>query len=60
MPEWRSFKYEGPAYIRPVGRGIVLENSDEYLDEAIEALAYGLGSGGHVSIRVSIEIQENN
>lgn len=49
-------EFDGPAYIRPMGRGILLgdlDASDVYLDEIVEDAA---GGDGHVHLRVRIEL----
>ncbi|MEX0673935.1 MAG: hypothetical protein WD067_04125 [Gaiellaceae bacterium] len=54
--EAKRLEYEGPVYIRPIGRGIVLENTDRYLDEEIEAfVGASLTSGWSGSLRIVVE-----
>lgn len=37
-PPLAELRYDGSLYVRPVGRGIVLEDLDEYVDEVVERL----------------------
>lgn len=50
-----TFSYDGPVYVRPVGRGVVLGTAGdpqaEYLDEAVERIAGGDGDG-HVRLEL--------
>jgi hypothetical protein len=45
---------EGRIYVRPVGRGVVFEDDDLYLDEAIEELVGG--SNRYADVRITVEI----
>lgn len=50
------FEYDGPVYIRPIGRGIVLEKTDTYLDDEIGALVgASLSSGWSGRLRIVVE-----
>lgn len=50
------FEYEGPVYIRPIGRGIVLEATDTYLDAEIEEFVGAhLSAGWSGSLRIVVE-----
>lgn len=50
------FEYEGPVRIRPIGRGIVLEETDTYLDDAIEAFVGApVMSGWEGRLRIVVE-----
>lgn len=57
-----SFEYEGPFYLRPVGRGLTLDNLGSHLEEEVEALidpeGHFMGSGRTGRIRINIEILE--
>jgi hypothetical protein len=50
------FEYEGPVRIRPIGRGIVLEKTETYLDDAIERFVGApVASGWTGQLRIVVE-----
>jgi hypothetical protein len=50
------FMYEGDVYVRPVGRGVVLEETKSDLVEEIERLVdTPLGSGWEGRLRIVVE-----
>lgn len=52
----QRFEYDGPVYIRPIGRGIVLEATDTYLDIEIERLVGAHEAAGWSgSLRIVVE-----
>jgi hypothetical protein len=54
----KRFEYEGPVYVRPIGRGIVLERLDTQLEDEINRLLPDAMSGWEGEMRIEIEIQE--
>ena len=61
-----TWEYEGPIYIRPLGRGICLDSDtdDRYLDEALGAWLQEVGqvvsasSGWGGTVRLRVELVE--
>jgi hypothetical protein len=50
----QEFHYDGPAYIRPIGRGVVLETDERpYLNGVIEGLMNDR-DGIHINLKVDI------
>jgi hypothetical protein len=54
----KRFEYEGPVYVRPIGRGIVLERLDTQLEDEVNRLLPEAMSGWEGEMRIEIEIQE--
>ena len=54
----KRFEYEGPVYVRPIGRGIVLERLDTQLDDEINSLVPDAMSGWEGEMRIQIEVRE--
>jgi hypothetical protein len=56
----KSFEYQGPAYIRPLGRGIVLERLKTQLEDEINRLIpEAISSGWEGELRIEIEVRES-
>ena len=54
----KRFEYQGPVYVRPIGRGIVLERLQTQLDEEINRLLPDAMSGWEGEMRIEIEIRD--
>jgi hypothetical protein len=55
----RRFEYNGMVYIRPIGRGVRLRDSDRELDEVITELVDANDFGGReVRLRIVVEAPE--
>ena len=55
----KRLEYEGPVYVRPTGRGIVLERLDTQLDDEIHRLIpEAISSGWEGEMRIEIEIRD--
>jgi len=54
----KRFEYEGPVYVRPIGRGIVLERLDTQLEDEINRLLPEAMRGWEGEMRIEIEFQE--
>ena len=56
----RRFEYDGPVYIRPLSRGIVLEATDTYLDAEIEEFVGAhVAEGWSGSLRIVVELSSD-
>jgi hypothetical protein len=53
------FEYDGPVYVRPIGRGIVLKRLDTQLDDEIDRLVPDAMSGWDGEMRIEIEVRES-
>jgi hypothetical protein len=53
------FEYDGPVYVRPIGRGIVLERLDTHLEDELNRLVPDPMSGWEGEMRIEIEIRES-
>lgn len=60
QPVLGRLRYEGVLYVRPVGRGVILDESGDELDEAVErTVAHAIGryvSGDFVRARLLVEV----
>ena len=54
----KRFEYQGPVYVRPIGRGIVLERLDTQLDDEHNRLIPDALSGWSGEMRIEVEIRE--
>ena len=54
----KRFEYQGPVYVRPIGRGIVLERLDTRLEDEINRLLPDAMSGWEGEMRIEVEIRE--
>jgi hypothetical protein len=55
----RRFEYDGPAAVRPLGRGVYLVDRQVYLDEAVTELVDADAWGGRdARLRIVIEASE--
>jgi hypothetical protein len=52
------FQYDGRVYVRPIGRGIVLERLDTNLEDEINRLVPDAISGWEGEMRIEIEVRE--
>lgn len=49
----KEFYYKGPAYVRPVGRGICIGEDMQQLDDVLgEALGLPLSSGSDIMLEI--------
>jgi hypothetical protein len=55
----KRFEYQGPVYVRPVGRGIVLERLDTQLEDEVNCLVPDAMSGWEGEMRIQIEVLDN-
>ena len=62
MPE-RWFEYQGPIYVRPIGRGICLGNVKDkawkdwgQLEDILASFATGHGRDGYANVRIRFEV----
>ena len=51
-----TYTYKGPAYIRPIGRGIMLKDVEEYLSDALY-FAFGTGD---FNMEITVKILPQN
>lgn len=59
MTAVRRFEYDGPADVRPLGRGVFLVDRQVYLDDAVTELVDADAWGGRdVRLRIVIEASE--
>lgn len=50
------FEYDGPVYIKPIGRGIVLEQTKTFLNDEIERLVEkDIASGWEGRLKIVVE-----
>ena len=56
MSDPATFTYEGDAYVRPVGRGVILDDAGVYVDQVIEDL---LGHDGPCRVRIDITVWDS-
>jgi hypothetical protein len=52
------FEYDGRVYVRPIGRGIVLERLDTNLEDEINRLVPDAIRGWEGEMRIEIEVRE--
>jgi hypothetical protein len=56
----KQFVYDGPVYLRPIGRGIVLERLDTQLEDEINRLVPDAMSGWKGEMRIEIDVRESS
>jgi hypothetical protein len=53
----KRFEYEGPVYVRPLGRGIVLERLQTQLEDEIDRLVPDAVRGWEGEMRIEIDVR---